>query len=427
MSEEKLLKNNDLTQEFKLEQDTELRFEVESKEKVTLEVKSGQAEIFGTELVKGKTYTFNGGSKIAVFTWQGCLVEIKGKTEVAYPSRETPMVIYLNTHAGLEQMRKKAGLDDNKRGPITMVVGPTDVGKSTLCKILLNYAVRMGRRPIFVDLDVGQGQLSIPGTLGAMAIERPADVEEGFSQICPVIYHYGNKSPGNNQILYNLLVKKLAKTVAERMEANRINAVSGVVINTCGWVKAKGYQMLVHAAKAFEVDVVIVLDQERLFNELVRDLPDSVRIAFQPKSGGVVERNQEVRAEARDQRIREYFYGANSQYFPHSFEVRFSDVKIYKIGTPALPDSLMPLGMKAEDHLTKLVAVQPSMQLVHHLLAVSVADSGEEDLVQTNVTGFICVSAVDMERQSMTVLSPQPRPLPRNRLLLSEIQYMDSN
>lgn len=78
-------------------------------------------------------------------------------------------------------------------------------------------------RPIFVDLDVGQGQLSIPGTLGAMAIERPADVEEGFSQICPIIYHYGYKSPGNNQLLYNLLVTKLAKTVAERMEANRIS------------------------------------------------------------------------------------------------------------------------------------------------------------------------------------------------------------
>lgn len=39
-----------------------------------------------------------------MFTWQGCLVEIKGKTEVAYSSRETPMVIYLNTHAGLEQV-----------------------------------------------------------------------------------------------------------------------------------------------------------------------------------------------------------------------------------------------------------------------------------------------------------------------------------
>ncbi len=37
-----------------------------------------------------------------------------------------------------------------------MVVGPTDVGKSTLCKILLNYAVKMGRQPCLVDLDVGQ-------------------------------------------------------------------------------------------------------------------------------------------------------------------------------------------------------------------------------------------------------------------------------
>ena len=37
-----------------------------------------------------------------------------------------------------------------------MVVGPVDVGKSTLCQLLLNYAVRMGRRPVFIDLDVGQ-------------------------------------------------------------------------------------------------------------------------------------------------------------------------------------------------------------------------------------------------------------------------------
>lgn len=45
--------------------------------------------------------------------------------------------------------------------------------------------------------------------------------------------------------------------------------------------------MLIHAAKAFEVDLIIVLDQERLYNELVRDLPDTVKVVFQPKSGGV--------------------------------------------------------------------------------------------------------------------------------------------
>ena len=35
-------------------------------------------------------------------------------------------------------------------------VGPTDVGKSTVCRLLLNYAVRLGRKPIYVDLDDGQ-------------------------------------------------------------------------------------------------------------------------------------------------------------------------------------------------------------------------------------------------------------------------------
>ena len=37
-----------------------------------------------------------------------------------------------------------------------MITGPVDVGKSTLCRILLNYAVRLGRRPIYCDLDIGQ-------------------------------------------------------------------------------------------------------------------------------------------------------------------------------------------------------------------------------------------------------------------------------
>ncbi|KAG8233599.1 hypothetical protein J437_LFUL001010 [Ladona fulva] len=219
MSEEKDKDSN--VQEFKLDPDTELRFEVESKnEKVSLELKSGMAEVFGTELVKGKAYIFTFGAKIAVFTWQGCTVELKGKTDVVYIAKETPMVMYLNAHAAMEQLRRKAE-SEGGRGPIAMVVGPTDVGKSTVCRLLLNYAVRMGRRPVFVDLDVGQGQISIPGTIGALLVERPATVEEGFSQQAPLVYHYGHKSPGNNPALYNMLVSRLAEVIQERMGANR--------------------------------------------------------------------------------------------------------------------------------------------------------------------------------------------------------------
>ncbi len=152
-----------------MEQDEELRMEVDCpKDKsMIVELKSGMAEIFGTEMVQNTSYVFPHGSKFSVFTYHGCQILVKGSSEIApYTSKETPMIMYANVHAALEQMRKEAetspptggeGVEgEAKRGPVVLVVGPTDVGKSTLCRILLNYAVRKGRRPLYVDLDVGQ-------------------------------------------------------------------------------------------------------------------------------------------------------------------------------------------------------------------------------------------------------------------------------
>jgi polyribonucleotide 5'-hydroxyl-kinase len=34
------------------------------------------AEVFGTELTKGKKYLFESCAKVAVYTWQGCLIKI---------------------------------------------------------------------------------------------------------------------------------------------------------------------------------------------------------------------------------------------------------------------------------------------------------------------------------------------------------------
>lgn len=62
---------------------------------------------------------------------------------------------------------------------------------------------------------------------------------------------------------------------------------SGIIINTCGWVKQEGYNHLLHAAEAFEVIAIFVLDQERLYNELLRDMPKFVQVVYLPKSGGV--------------------------------------------------------------------------------------------------------------------------------------------
>lgn len=354
-------------------------------------MKSGNSEIFGSELVKGKKYEFTTGAKVAVFTWQGCTIELTGKTDVNYVAKETPMGLYLNCHAALEEMRDEALKNESKKGPITMIVGPCDVGKSTLSRILLNYAVRMGRRPIFVDLDVGQGHIGIPGTIGALLVERPASVIEGFSQQAPLVFHYGHKTPEENLQLYKLLIGRLAEVCADRLQAKKSAKYSGIVINTCGWIKGDGYTTLLHAAQAFEVDAILVLDQERLYNDFQKDMPDFVKVIFLPKSGGVVERSGAQRNEARDMSVREYFYGLKTPLYPHSFDVKWSEARIFKIGSTKLPKSCMPYGMDSEDHMTKLVQVQPGPHLLHHILSVSFADTPDDNVLYSNVGGFICV------------------------------------
>lgn len=77
---------------YDLEKETELRFEVEAgdgAEQVELELLTGMAEVFGSELNRNKKYTFGPGAKVAVFTWQSCSVNLYGKPEVCKNTRCT--------------------------------------------------------------------------------------------------------------------------------------------------------------------------------------------------------------------------------------------------------------------------------------------------------------------------------------------------
>ena len=66
-----------------------------------------------------------------------------------------------------------------------------------------------------------QNEISIPGTIGALVVERMSDIEEGFSLVAPLVYHYGHKTPSENIQLYNLLISRLAEVVNTRCETNK--------------------------------------------------------------------------------------------------------------------------------------------------------------------------------------------------------------
>lgn len=80
---------------------------------------------------------------------------MKGQFSVEYTANETPMTSYLNTHLALEQLRQKMK-KEKELGPRVLVIGPHDVGKTSLCKILMSYSLRQGGTPIYVSLDTSE-------------------------------------------------------------------------------------------------------------------------------------------------------------------------------------------------------------------------------------------------------------------------------
>lgn len=423
--------------EYKLGSDNELRFVVGSEE-VTVELLDGRAELFGTELIRNKRYTFPPGRVIAIYAYEFATIELVGGDESTYVSDNTPMRSYLQIHTYLEKQREKAyqnlkskrqKLGKQKRGPRLLIAGSMDVGKSTISRILCNYAVRSCWTPIYVDIDVGQGSISVPGTVGALFLEKTADVITGYDTKSSLTLHYGYTTPNANFDLYLSCLKTLANYVHRKsMSTDEINA-SGIIINTCGWVDKQGYESLTKAAEEFEVDTVVIIEHERLYHSLKKDLPSLVTVHKVSKSSGIEPRTRDMRAAARTNAIHNYFYGDYiHKLCPHSFPLTFDNVIVAKIGAEALPDSCLPFGMKLENCKTKVVKMNITPDIKDHLLAVMPPGSIlDQSLLTTTCVGYVVITSVDMDNKVIHVLSPQPSPLPCNILLFSDVTFIDDN
>lgn len=102
---------------------------------------------------------------------------VTGTPSTDYVSDETPMNAYANVHLALEKMRVRA-LSNHRGSPLpsgpeqdvdpepprVLVLGPENSGKTTVCKILTNYAVRAGQgwSPMYVNTDPSEVCVSVP-------------------------------------------------------------------------------------------------------------------------------------------------------------------------------------------------------------------------------------------------------------------------
>ncbi|KAF9663641.1 hypothetical protein SADUNF_Sadunf17G0072500 [Salix dunnii] len=415
--------------QVKLEKESELRIEVANDTPLRLRLLNGTAEIFGTELPPQIWLTFPPHFKFAVFTWYGATIEMDGTTETDYTADETPMVSYVNVHAVLDGRRNQAKASpESSQGPRVIVVGPTDSGKSTLSRMLLSWAAKQGWKPTFVDLDIGQGSITAPGCIAATPIELPIDPVEGISLDMPLVYFYGHTTPSQNVDLYKALVKELAQILERQFTGNAESRASGMVINTMGWIEGVGYELILHAIDTFNANVVLVLGQEKLFS-MLRDVLKSkpnVDVLKLQKSGGVVSRSSKFRQKSRSYRIREYFYGIANDLSPHSNIANFSDLFVYRIGGgPQAPRSALPIGADPVANPLRVAPVNIDRDLLHVVLAVSYAQEPDQ-IVSSNVAGFIYVTDIDLQRRKITYLSPTAGELPSKYLVMGTLTWLET-
>ncbi|KAJ1675181.1 Cleavage polyadenylation factor subunit clp1, partial [Spiromyces aspiralis] len=268
-----------VTKQWTLNPSEEFRFEVDIKQGVKVKLLKGTAEIYGAEMGSAKTYYFT-ATKLAVFTWEGykyppgnmvteegtvfeselgratngkdCGIPaitvrggyVQGNCSAEYVAEETPLTTYLNVHCALHQRRVDAlsGSGDNVRGPRVVIVGSQDSGKTTLARTLLNYAVRHEFDPLFIDLDLSEGSVTVPGTISATPITHIIDPEDGFAGYVsasstappetPLVFQYGSTTPKDNPRYFNALIASLARAVGKRMEADKRAQASGMIIDT---------------------------------------------------------------------------------------------------------------------------------------------------------------------------------------------------
>ncbi|KAI3595166.1 pre-mrna cleavage complex ii protein clp1 [Moniliophthora roreri] len=476
------------SKEWILEAETEYRFELDPGTSLAITLVRGDAEVFGAEMVEGKAYLFGKECKAAVFTWIGCTLKMS-QPSTEYVSEETPMAAYGNLHIAFEQMRVRAlrkfrgspdpdggrGLD--KDPPRVLVLGPENSGKTTLCKTLINYAVRAGQgwSPLLVN-----GAWAAPGALSAAPVHSPlptssptfplgsaassAPTSLGANALLPLVYWYGHSNVARNALLMDRLIRNLGLNANNKFENDTKGSAAGLIIDTPssfapGTAATNEHrQKLIKACiEAFKINVILVVGHEKLNVEMQRTYGNILKVVKVPKSGGVVELDHGYRERIHNYQLHGYMYGevippptglpsgvtpsqggealTDLTLSPSSMVINFSDLTIYRIGAETMaPSSALPIGATrviSEMQPVLVDPAQPGSGLLNAILAVLAPFSPDEnerydeEILDLTVIGFIAITNLDVAHKKMTVLAPSQGSLAGRTAIVGSYEWQE--
>ncbi|KAK3052031.1 Cleavage polyadenylation factor subunit clp1 [Extremus antarcticus] len=417
---------------------TEWRFEVNFQQQYTIKVLTGHAELFGVELAPNQVHNFS-GVKGAVFTWQGCRLELSGEAESEYLGHETDYAVeWLNVHGMLDTARGDAqSTPSSEGGPRVLVVGPDFVGKSSLIRSLAAWGVQSGWTPTIINADPREGLLAPPGSISAVTVGSWMSVEDGYgiSPIsgptvtpvkAPLIYHCPYASATEKPEIYKALLTRTALSVTNKLEENLLAKQSGLIIDTPGALNdpRSNYATIAHIVSEFSISLILTLGSERLSNDLSRRFTgDNIPVLRIAKPAGAAEKDAQFMKQLANQQIRQYFFGTSKDPLnPHSHTIAFTDINLWRANSPSLTIAMNATSSGMDDSDSDSYAsapstkdfdrVTPSQEMLGRLVAIKFCSGSETDEVairDSAVMGYAYVSEVDEAKKRVRFLSPHPQ------------------
>ncbi|ETV67785.1 hypothetical protein, variant [Aphanomyces astaci] len=185
-----------------------------------------------------------------------------------------------------------------------LVCGAKGVGKSTFSRYVVNRLLNVYPMVAYLDTDVGQPELAAPGVLSLHYITSPL-LGPGYTHLEPAYrsYFFGFSSPKADPTVYMEAISALLNDYAAK------DSTIPLVLNTDGWIKSMGYDLLqatLSAATPEHVVQVVALSKAKSF-----DVPLSPQWTLHPIEMWDIEPPQPARSgkELRQFRLHAYFLG----------------------------------------------------------------------------------------------------------------------
>jgi polynucleotide 5'-hydroxyl-kinase GRC3/NOL9 len=183
-----------------------------------------------------------------------------------------------------------------------MILGNSDCGKSTLCTLLANKAVRIQFQTAIIDADIGQSDIGPPSTVGLGLVQNP--IFDLFYLKAHEIYFTGFTNPNTKTDRVIAGISLLQQLIEER--ENQV-----IIINTDGWILGEDATKYKKSMiRQIRPNLVIgIQNQRELENILTPIEEEGVPIHRVNPSPFTQNRGREIRKEIREQSYKKFLKG----------------------------------------------------------------------------------------------------------------------